>query len=163
MTPPKSKMTCVYLDMARLERRLTLTSIGPRSPLFKARAPGTAPTRPLWDDDDPLLRVGLSREHFPIGGERRVAAATLIDRSQPRRNVHEGEPGLGDLLPERRSTPVGDAFLAAAGREKALPFGAGQPFDVGLRSEEHTSELQSLMRISYAVFCLQKKTANEGT
>src|SRR3546814_3734202 len=29
---------------------------------------------------------------------------------------------------------------------------------VGLRSEEHTSELQSLMRISYAVFCLKKKT-----
>src|SRR3546814_1677247 len=28
------------------------------------------------------------------------------------------------------------------------------------RSEEHTSELQSLMRISYAVFCLQKKTTN---
>src|SRR3546814_5313916 len=32
---------------------------------------------------------------------------------------------------------------------------AGQPID--LRSEEHTSELQSLMRISYAVFCLKKK------
>src|SRR3546814_2692582 len=34
------------------------------------------------------------------------------------------------------------------------------PFDVshtGIRSEEHTSELQSLMRISYAVFCLKKK------
>src|SRR3546814_2598122 len=30
-----------------------------------------------------------------------------------------------------------------------------------LRSEEHTSELQSLMRISYAVFCLKKKTHNE--
>src|SRR3546814_4739829 len=29
------------------------------------------------------------------------------------------------------------------------------------RSEEHTSELQSLMRISYAVFCLKKKTANK--
>src|SRR3546814_1364211 len=29
-----------------------------------------------------------------------------------------------------------------------------------LRSEEHTSELQSLMRISYAVFCLQKKTTH---
>src|SRR3546814_5738074 len=28
---------------------------------------------------------------------------------------------------------------------------------IGLRSEEHTSELQSLMRISYAVFCLKKK------
>src|SRR3546814_4982675 len=30
-----------------------------------------------------------------------------------------------------------------------------------LRSEEHTSELQSLMRISYAVFCLKKKNANK--
>src|SRR3546814_2674391 len=32
-----------------------------------------------------------------------------------------------------------------------------------LRSEEHTSELQSLMRISYAVFCLKKKTQNKNT
>src|SRR3546814_8120145 len=31
------------------------------------------------------------------------------------------------------------------------------------RSEEHTSELQSLMRISYAVFCLKKKTTNAQT
>src|SRR3546814_4709015 len=30
--------------------------------------------------------------------------------------------------------------------------------ELGARSEEHTSELQSLMRISYAVFCLKKKT-----
>src|SRR3546814_6408431 len=33
--------------------------------------------------------------------------------------------------------------------------------DGGLRSEEHTSELQSLMRISYAVFCLKKKNNNQ--
>src|SRR3546814_7390278 len=32
-----------------------------------------------------------------------------------------------------------------------------------VRSEEHTSELQSLMRISYAVFCLKKKTYNTTT
>src|SRR3546814_3322676 len=31
---------------------------------------------------------------------------------------------------------------------------------LGVRSEEHTSELQSLMRSSYAVFCLKKKTIN---
>src|SRR3546814_1839293 len=31
---------------------------------------------------------------------------------------------------------------------------------IDARSEEHTSELQSLMRISYAVFCLKKKTTN---
>src|SRR3546814_4151378 len=33
----------------------------------------------------------------------------------------------------------------------------------GLRSEEHTSELQSLMRISYAVFCLKKKKPTKRT
>src|SRR3546814_2878222 len=32
-----------------------------------------------------------------------------------------------------------------------------------MRSEEHTSELQSLMRISYAVFCLKKKTISNAT
>src|SRR3546814_2893436 len=35
-----------------------------------------------------------------------------------------------------------------------------QKFAEGMRSEEHTSELQSLMRISYAVFCLKKKHNN---
>src|SRR3546814_5390908 len=34
------------------------------------------------------------------------------------------------------------------------------PFQIAFRSEEHTSELQSLMRISYAVFCLKKKKNN---
>src|SRR3546814_5486345 len=38
------------------------------------------------------------------------------------------------------------------GRGEMAPFS-----DVDIRSEEHTSELQSLMRISYAVFCLKKK------
>src|SRR3546814_8920775 len=37
-------------------------------------------------------------------------------------------------------------------------MGVAAPTDQ--RSEEHTSELQSLMRISYAVFCLKKKTNN---
>src|SRR3546814_6322163 len=37
---------------------------------------------------------------------------------------------------------------------------SGSCFREGRRSEEHTSELQSLMRISYAVFCLKKKKTN---
>src|SRR3546814_10916766 len=37
----------------------------------------------------------------------------------------------------------------------------GVPRDAAMRSEEHTSELQSLMRISYAVFCLKKKNKHE--
>src|SRR3546814_4558623 len=40
----------------------------------------------------------------------------------------------------------------------ALPQGPNQRWSLDfVRSEEHTSELQSLMRISYAVFCLKKK------
>src|SRR3546814_10185086 len=44
----------------------------------------------------------------------------------------------------------------------ARQLGAGPPALRDGRSEEHTSELQSLMRISYAVFCLKKKM-NEFT
>src|SRR3546814_9797184 len=41
---------------------------------------------------------------------------------------------------------------------RGAPLGHGLELQhFGLRSEEHTSELQSLMRISYAVFCLKKK------
>src|SRR3546814_9717572 len=51
---------------------------------------------------------------------------------------------------------------AAAALAAATPTGRGlRVLEIGAgRSEEHTSELQSLMRISYAVFCLQKKTNN---
>src|SRR3546814_8034604 len=54
-------------------------------------------------------------------------------------------------------------FLAAVGRDPGrlrIAWTVGTPDDVVLhpeRSEEHTSELQSIMRISYAVFCLKKK------
>src|SRR3546814_9254120 len=40
-------------------------------------------------------------------------------------------------------------------------FRVGEPCQYEHRSEEHTSELQSLMRISYAVFCLKKKNTNK--
>src|SRR3546814_2547136 len=47
-----------------------------------------------------------------------------------------------------------------------IPFHASvtapvEPGSAKIRSEEHTSELQSLMRISYAVFCLKKKNTNQ--
>src|SRR3546814_9485739 len=40
----------------------------------------------------------------------------------------------------------------------AAELGLPEPEETGTRSEEHTSELHALMRISYAVFCLKKKT-----
>src|SRR3546814_10741443 len=53
----------------------------------------------------------------------------------------------------RVARPHGDAAV----RSGAQPRGADAGGAVHQRSEEHTSELQSLMRISYAVFCLKKK------
>src|SRR3546814_7814000 len=54
--------------------------------------------------------------------------------------------------------PGGDLMLAEAARDANIPF-VMSGTSTG-RSEEHTSELQSLMRISYAVFCLKKKNKN---
>src|SRR3546814_3891446 len=55
------------------------------------------------------------------------------------------------------------ALLRAVSRQfdhlpRVLEASQRRRFLAGGRSEEHTSELQSLMRISYAVFCLKKKT-----
>src|SRR3546814_7826140 len=64
-----------------------------------------------------------------------------------------GRGGIGEDQWRRRRLEIdgfGDCIHGGApGRER--------PYRVGGRSEEHTSELQSLMRISYAVFCLKKK------
>src|SRR3546814_7252017 len=51
---------------------------------------------------------------------------------------------------------VGFDALGHAANRSSSAAGRG-PRHIGERSEEHTSELQSLMRISYAVFCLKKK------
>src|SRR3546814_2447620 len=56
----------------------------------------------------------------------------------------EGDP-LAGVVPAVEYEGVGQGAVAVVG------------IDQGERSEEHTSELQSLMRISYAVFCLKKK------
>src|SRR3546814_8227458 len=51
------------------------------------------------------------------------------------------------------------------GMDRLVESGPGLPeaHDLRRRSEEHTSELQSLMRISYAVFCLKKKNIQSDT
>src|SRR3546814_9942507 len=53
-------------------------------------------------------------------------------------------------------TAVGLTYLATDA-ERPLPVDVLEDRAFARRSEEHTSELQSLMRISYAVFCLKKK------
>src|SRR3546814_2060998 len=63
-----------------------------------------------------------------------------------------------ELIAER--TVAGLASARARGRKGGRPFKmtAAKLRLAMARSEEHTSELQSLMRISYAVFCLKKQT-----
>src|SRR3546814_8351598 len=66
--------------------------------------------------------------------------------------------------------PSADLPVFGCAEERSRRLGLGQPFQVaeiaqGLcagRSEEHTSELQSLMHISYAVFCLKKKNETQS-
>src|SRR3546814_4527710 len=52
------------------------------------------------------------------------------------------------------------AFAGMTGKRRETSVAPSPPGD-HRRSEEHTSELQSLMRISYAVFCLKKKTVTK--
>src|SRR3546814_6227175 len=68
-----------------------------------------------------------------------------------------------ETLPDALRLAIRNMFGTAKGQvleqvgEAALLFGFEHRADVHPRSEEHSSELQSLMRISYAVFCLKKK------
>src|SRR3546814_1106827 len=81
----------------------------------------------------------------------------------------DGNPVIGGTINKTgsfrfRATKVGaDTMLAQIIRLVEEAQGSKLPIQllvdqVTARSEEHTSELQSLMRISYAVFCLNKKT-----
>src|SRR3546814_4182007 len=67
----------------------------------------------------------------------------------------------------QRQLARGERGLGVAGRTKQMPIRDRRGVCAGsrmqCRSEEHTSELQSLMRISYAVFCLKKKTTDKET
>src|SRR3546814_7391614 len=97
-----------------------------------------------------LFERGHARLHPPVLqhaaqlGRRRVAA-----RRSKRRSLRQ----LGvDLAEGRRDR--GDVAAMAVDEEEAVEAVPGERHH---RSEEHTSELQSLMRISYAVFCLKKK------
>src|SRR3546814_9919676 len=80
------------------------------------------------------------------GGARR---ALRQSRTDLRKRGHRAE-SRGERRQGRRPPETARQGPDLAGRE-------GTARHLSVRSEEHTSELQSLMRISYAVFCLKKK------
>src|SRR3546814_8371451 len=90
-----------------------------------------------------------------------LAAGRHIDQDRP--DEHGGWPrgarAAARLSPRRiRGKPAGGD--AGQGRHGQGDPEAGDG-TLSARSEEHSSELQSLMRISYAVFCLKKKTTQK--
>src|SRR3546814_3114445 len=89
------------------------------------------------------------------------AAYQMFDFSDKSADFSTGSPacsinGVGSAIPSAQAVDLFRQPGVAAG---VVGFAVRQaPVDVAERSEEHTSDLQSLMRISYAVFCANKKT-----
>src|SRR3546814_3623962 len=88
---------------------------------------------------------------FAVGAERALGGGARVARDREAGfNIAECDIGIGERRRQRsagiRRQRTVDRQLGACGR-----------------SEEHTSELQSLMRISYAVFCLKKKKTTTRT
>src|SRR3546814_9915091 len=80
--------------------------------------------------------------------------------SPMRRATSQGANRVGRLRTEKlRTSKISGKISPISGASSTiLPVGRNRSVRSSIRrSEEHTSELQSLMRISYAVFCLKKK------
>src|SRR3546814_2455859 len=87
----------------------------------------------------------------------RGAIAGVADQAR-HRLMEQGEIGLGDGDGIVEREPALIAQVEHRERDPQLAHALLRHLDVAVaRSEEHTSELQSPMRISYAVFCLKKK------
>src|SRR3546814_17506972 len=107
-----------------------------------------------------LVRCVVVTGHQVLDGQRRDSPSGCIQGYDAVTGEHLWawdmmRPDLAGLPPEgqafTRGTP--NMWTTASGDEElGLVY-----LQMGNRSEEHTSELQSLMRISYAVFCLTKK------
>src|SRR3546814_4509636 len=97
-----------------------------------------------WSSDVCSSDLCTSKWH---GGRHRPPFYTLAEKSRMKPN-DKGSMHLG-------------LFLKATGHHIAAWHHPGVALDAP-RSEEHTSELQSLMRISYAVFCLKKKNTKKS-
>src|SRR3546814_5296843 len=115
---------------------------------------------PVWRErPDDLERLRPIRRvfHTLMGSGRLVGARALGEFSWKVENMlHRVLDGTREASPAVVAM-VDQAFYTLPQLLAALRGTAA--VDADLRSEEHTSELQSLMRISYAGFCLKKRTS----
>src|SRR3546814_9427160 len=108
------------------------------------------------------LRAASLDEH--VGQEHVLARGKPLREALEQGALHSmifwGPPGVGKTTLARLLAEVSDAHFETVSAVLAGVKEIRQAVEVAkqqARSEEHTSELQSLMRISYAVFCLKKK------
>src|SRR3546814_14325487 len=92
---------------------------------------------------------------------RRPPRSTRTDTLFPYTTLFRSTYRPRSLAPAHWRAMFGNAAARQA-RPDRRPARLRRSDDETLRSEEHTSELQSLMRISYAVFCLKKKTKHNS-
>src|SRR3546814_3944020 len=85
----------------------------------------------------------------PAGWSRRPGARVF--------SGHESFACRYGWLPKLYEAISDDPALFSSDERAILKLGLGRNMVKSIQAEEHTSELQSLMRISYAVFCLKKK------
>src|SRR3546814_8206703 len=96
-------------------------------------------------------RVVAADQRFERVADGRLQAQFLRPLGQV---GHLREP---DIARHAERGAIADGQIVAQRRVLDRIAGRGEQFGKAERSEEHTSELQSLMRISYADFCLKKK------
>src|SRR3546814_6565223 len=103
-------------------------------------------------EGDDIAAATLAENEIGAGDDARGAIAIEQQRGDEILCRRARERGVEGQDEHRVGARRGEQLLPLVERREA------EGRDVGLeRSEEHTSELQSLMRISYAVFCLKKK------
>src|SRR3546814_4530224 len=104
----------------------------------------------VCSSDLPTRRAALVQQ----GGHRSREILDVEHGKAPATGRPQHQPA-GELAEQRQRRAVAGAIDHR--RAQRLPAKSARILSQQLRSEEHTSELQSLMRISYAVFCLKKK------
>src|SRR3546814_6593708 len=95
-------------------------------------------------------------DNVSIHASAQEATSCLVVTPQSRSGFDPRLRAGGDLATIKAAS-VAPTFRSTPPRRRRLTRVTAQPLTQEFRSEEHTSELQSLMRISYAVFCLKKK------
>src|SRR3546814_4125242 len=91
-----------------------------------------------------------------------VCSSDLPAPGSERADIRIGSIQSRPRSPAQRQSPAHGPRGRSVAERRLRNRCACNPMDAGGRSEEHTSELQSLMRISYAVFCLKKKKDTEN-